>query len=208
MSARRFVRTFSAPYVFWYRPVRMERSTVVLSTHWIIPVLSLRGTTEKVRMYKLRRRLSTSLTSSRLIIVLKSIMRLSFLKSSLGLHRNLYVTPSEPVMRITTGAMSEFMTSIWSPNAWIVTLLSGNGLCCASTFPLLGRVGNSISCVGTSTWPYWPGVILHSERQSWRMDSCLFFNCWPLFRVMLHSFISSATRPLPVLDELSFPINC
>lgn len=117
----------------------MTRSLSVLrlSTHSMSPHSSFSGVTANVlisstiRMERksiaihlhMRRLLaSTSFFRDLLIMLLNSMRRWSLRRSSFGLHRRLYIFPSEPRMLIFRGFCNEFNTCASSSTANIVSL--------------------------------------------------------------------------------------
>ena len=114
----------------------ISRKTLVLSTHSSIPCSSFSGTTEYVRIsprqppkqggvQSCRRLDSTFFLSNLLMILLKSMSRASLRRSSFGLTRNGYFTPSVPRTMIFLGFCIEFMTSTSSSKATLSRHMGG-----------------------------------------------------------------------------------
>mmetsp|Transcript_4253 Transcript_4253/g.18055 ORF Transcript_4253/g.18055 Transcript_4253/m.18055 type:complete len:572 (-) Transcript_4253:52-1767(-) len=168
VALRRSCVSFTSASVrLWYRPSRTYSAwitclnPVVCGTHSIKPQSSVSGTTANVRRYSRRLRDAASRDSKRLSIVVNSIMRRSFRKSSLGLHRKDCATPSDPITVSFFGFCSELKTGTSSSTAAIVATSSGNAFHSETVGTWLGlaafraRDGGSVgaSCVwfGTST---------------------------------------------------------
>ena len=168
VALRRSCVSFTSASVrLWYRPSRTYsacstcRSPVVCGTHSIRPQSSVSGTTANVRRYSRRFRDAASRDSSRFSIVVNSIIRRSLRRSSLGLHRNDRLSPSDPSTVSFLGFCRELNTGTSSSTAAIVATSSGNAFhseTVGTWFGLAafrarggGSTGASCVCVGTRT---------------------------------------------------------